>query len=699
MPKLHSTRSVNKYHRRQVLKGLAAIGAGAVALGSGAWSSAAAAVARMPKFGRWGFDTSGMDKSVAPGDNFAEYAGGAWKAKAEIPADRSRWGAFNVLREQALFDVRDVVEAAAKTSPAPGSVERKVVDYYNSYLDVDAINKRGMAPTRDDLDRIAAAKDHAEIARIASEPAIRSDLPVALYVTLDAKRPTTYVMGVYQSGLGLPDRDYYLKDDKRFAEARTKYKAYIQTLLKAADWDDPAGNAEAIYNVEHKMAELHWPRAKNRNRDLTYNPHSAAELRKLAPEYPWDAAIDAWGASGQDFYNVAQPDAVQGLAKVFRDTPVDTWRAYLAFHYVDAMASVLPKEIDDASFDFYSRTLSGIPEQQDRWKRAVNHLNHGILNEAAGQLYVKKHFRPEEKEAARQLVNNLIEAYKKRISKLAWMGDETKKAALEKLEKMTVKIGYPDKWRDYSLLEVTPGDAFGNRKQTFAFDRMLDKQHLAGPADKSEWFMGPQSVNAYNQSKWNEIVFPAAILQPPFFDFAADDAVNYGAIGAVIGHEMGHSFDDQGAKTDANGVLRNWWTDKDRERFKALTKSLADQYSKFEPLPGVHINGELTLGENIGDLGGLNVALEAYGISQGGKEPPVLDGFTGLQRFFLGFSQIYRTKIRDAALRRQIATDPHSPDEFRANGTVRNLDAWYLAFNVKPDNKLYLPPKERVRIW
>jgi predicted metalloendopeptidase len=497
----------------------------------------------------------------------------------------------------------------------------------------------------------------------------------------------------------MPDRDYYLKDDAKFADARTKYRAYVETILKLAAYPDAAANADAIVAIERKIAELHWPRDKSRDRDLTYNPKSRAELATFAPDFPWDAGLASFGAPSQDFFVVAQLDAVQGLAKLFRATPLETWRAYMTFHYLSQMADVLPKAFDDANFDFYGRTLSGQPEQRERWKRAVTALSGQSMGEASGQLYVKRNFTPEAKAAMQALVENLRAAYKTRITKLAWMTEETKKAALKKLETINVKIGYPDKWRDYSGLDIQAGDAFGNRKREGVFNRARDLERLKKPADRSEWGMSPQTVNAYYRSTWNEIVFPAAILQPPFFDLAADAAVNYGAIGAVIGHEMGHGFDDQGSKSDERGVLRKWWNAEDERRFKELTTKLADQYSKFEPLPGLFVNGKLTLGENIGDLGGLNVTLEAYKISLKGKEPPVIDGFTGTQRLFLGFAQVWRSLIREEQLRNQVVSDPHSPAEYRANGTVRNMDEWYEAFGVKETAKLYLPPDQRVRIW
>ncbi|MEQ1755230.1 MAG: M13 family metallopeptidase, partial [Micropepsaceae bacterium] len=480
-------------------------------------------------------------------------------------------------------------------------------------------------------------------------------------------------------------------------------RTYIQTMLKFAGIGDDDEVADDIIKLETKIAELHWPRDKSRNRDLTYNPKTRAELESFAPEFPWSAGLESFGAPSQDFFILSQVDAVQALAKLFRETDVKLWRAYLTFHYFNNASDILPKALDDASFDFNGRTVTGQPEQRERWKRAVTAMSgtpfNAPMGEAVGQLYVRKNFTPQAKAAVGKLVENLRAAYKERIKKLSWMSEETKVAALRKLEKINVKIGYPDAWRDYSKLDIVAGDAFGNRKREQAFNRERDLRRLANPANRAEWGMAPQTVNAYYSSVWNEIVFPAAILQPPFFDVNADPAINYGGIGAVIGHEMGHGFDDQGSKSDENGVFRKWWNADDEAKFKELGDKLADQYSKFEALPGLFVNGRLTLGENIGDLGGLNVSLEAYKISLNGKEPPVIEGFTGIQRFFLGFGQIWRQLIREEALRNQVVSDPHSPGEFRANGTVRNMDQWYDAFGVKPGAKLFLESDKRVRIW
>ena len=688
-------------NRRSVLMGAA--GAATVAVVGLTMGEIVRTAAAKATIGAWGVDLAAMDRAVNPGDDFFRHTGGTWMKSTVIPPDRSRWGSFNILGAKSEEDVRAALEEAGRGPLPGGSPERKAVDYYKSYIDTAAIDAKGLDPAREDMARIAAAATHEDLVRIVAAPAFRANSPVGVGVTLDQKRPDVYIVAVGQAGLGMPDRDYYLKEDAKFADTRAKYRAYVETMLKLANHPDPAANADAIVAVERKIAELHWPREKSRNRDLTYNPKNRADLKAFMPDFPWDVGLASFGAPAHNEFIVIQIDAVQALGRLFRETPIATWRAYLAFHYLNTNADVLPKAFDDAAFDFNGRVVTGQPQQRDRWKRAVAAMSgtpfNAALGEAVGQLYVKRNFTPAAKAAMRQLVENLRAAFRVRIAKLPWMSEETKKAALRKLEKINVKIGYPDKWRDYSTLDIKAGDVFGNRRRENAFTRERDLKRLARGADRADWNMAPQTVNAYYSSVWNEIVFPAAILQPPFFDLDADPAVNYGGIGAVIGHEIGHGFDDQGSKSDENGVLRKWWNAEDERRFKELGDKLADQYSKFEALPGLNVNGRLTLGENIGDLGGLNIALEAYRISLGGQEAPVIDGFTGLQRFFLGFGQIWRQIIREEALRNQVVSDSHSPGEFRANGTVRNMDEWYEAFAVKPGAKLYLEPGERVRIW
>jgi predicted metalloendopeptidase len=649
-----------------------------------------------PKIKPWGFDLEGRDTTVKPGDDFFKYAGGVWMQKNQIPDDRTRWGVFDQLRAAAEEDVRTIAEAAAKKKMAPGTNEQKIGDFYNAFMDVDAIEKRGLAPAKADLDKIAAAKTYEDIAAIIHSPTMSSDGPIGFYIYIDAKNPDRYVVNVTQAGLSLPDREYYV--NKKYAEIVGQFRDHVERMMTLAGDKNAKADAATIVALETAMAQKHWEIAKRRDVEATYNLMKVAALKKRAPAYPWDAALASAKLSGQSEVNVNELSAIPPLASLFRKTPVATWRTYLTYHYLNANASVLPKAFDDESFAFYGKTLNGQPKQRDRWKRAVAALN-TALGEAVGPAYVEKHFPPEAKAKMDALVENLRKGYAAHIKTLPWMTEETKKVALEKLAAFRPKIGSPSKWRSYQGLDVKPGEAFANHERSAAFEWQYDLDKLGKPSDREVWQMTPQTVNAYYEATFNEIVFPAAILQPPFFDANADPAVNYGGIGGVIGHEMGHGFDDQGAKSDAKGILRTWWKKQDEDAFKKLTGGLADQYSAFAPLPGLKINGRLTLGENIGDLGGLTMAREAYLISLGGAAPPTIDGVTADQRFFYGWAQVWRSLIRDPALRNQILSDPHSPAEYRVNGVVRNIDAWYDAFGVKQGDKLYLPPEKRVKIW
>ncbi len=650
------------------------------------------------QLGSFGVDLAGRDAAVKPGDDFFEYAGGSWTKANPVPADRSSWGMFAVLREAADANVRKIIEDQAAAKGAPGSNSQKIGDFYASYLDDAAINARGLAPVQPALATIDALKTRDDVARLMGQPDFASESPIAAFVNLDDKNPDRYVVSITHSGLGLPEREYYLKQDAQFKDIRAKYVAHITKMLTLSGDAKAAAHAQSILALETEIAKRHWPIADRREREKTYNPRTLAQLAKEAPGFPWQVYMDSAGTGTESEYIVGEVTAMPALAKLFAATPVATWKPYLAYHHLRAMAAVLPKAFDDEVFDFYGRTLNGQPQQRDRWKRAVAATN-GSLGEAIGQIYVAQYFPPNSKAEMDKLVENLRQGYAARIQSVDWMTPETKKVALEKLAAFRPKIGYPGKWKDYSKLDVKAGDAYGNaiRAQLWAYEDQVSR--LGKKTDRDEWFMTPQTVNAYYNPTFNEIVFPAAILQPPFFDANADAAVNYGGIGGVIGHEMGHGFDDQGAKSDALGILRTWWSDADVDAFKKRTDSLAAQYDTFEPLPGIKVNGRLTLGENIGDLGGLTVAHKAYELSLGGQASPVIDGVTGDQRFFLGWAQVWRTVYRDQALRNQILTDPHSPGMFRVNGVVRNIDAWYAAFDVKPDNALYLPPEQRVRIW
>jgi putative endopeptidase len=654
--------------------------------------------AAAPTISPWGFDLGGMDRSARPGDDFDRYSNGAWKQANPIPPDRSAWGPFAMLRAKAEGEVKAIVDDIAGRPQPAGSIERKIADTYNAYLDTKAIEAAGLAPVAADLAKIAAARSHEDVARLMGHPELGVGGPVSLTPWPDAANPDRYAINIVQSGLSLPDRDFYLKGDARSVDVRTKLRSYIAAMLALDHYPDPDHAADAVMVLETGIAQAQWTREKRGDRDLTYHPKSRAELKAFAPDYPWDATLAALGMSRQDFYVLKEDEAIRDLTRLFRITPVAAWRAYMTFHCLNGMADVLPTAFDDLSFDFNGRVLSGQPQQRERWKRATSALN-VALGEAVGQMYVRRHFSPEAKAQIAALVENVRAAFRARIERLDWMSADTRQAALTKLAAIRVKVGYPDSWRDYTTLEVRAGDPVGNRKRALLWDWKRRIARLGQRTDRDEWGMTPQNVNAYSNSFFNEIVFPAAILQPPYFDPAADPAINYGGIGGVIGHEMSHAFDDQGAKTDAKGAQRDWWGAADVARFRALTSRLAEQYSRYEPIPGIHLNGAITLSENIGDLGGLNIALEAYHIALGGQPAPILDGMNGDQRFFLSWAQTYRENIRDQALRADLASNPHSPSLFRVNGVVRNIGAWYDAFGVKPGDRLYLERRDRITIW
>jgi predicted metalloendopeptidase len=673
----------------------AGVAGGAAAPGTA--GDGASPPAHHAQIGAFGLDASGGDPSVKPGDDFERYANGHWDDTAQIPPDRASWGSFALLRERSLQQLREILEGLPAQAPA-GSNRQKLGDFYRAYLDSDAIEKAGLAPARPVLDEIAAARSGEDIARLMGRPELRLTALIELSMPPDDKDPDHYMVTIRQSGLGMPDRDYYLKDEPVYTELRAKYAAHIERLLKLAGDADAAEEARAILELETQIATAHWPRAKRRERDLTYNPHTREDLPVFAPGLPWPALLAGAGLEQQPSFVLREADALQKLGALFAQVPVPRWQAYLRYHYLAGNADLLPKAFDDEVFDFYARTLHGRQEQQPRWKRAVAAVDEG-LGEAAGELYVQRYFPPASKQQMLALVENLRATYRQRIERLPWMSPATRKVALEKLAAFHPKIGYPDKWRDYSALEVKAGDAFGNVVRAAAFDWQRQLRRLGGPTDRSEWGMTPQTINAYYNPTFNEVVFPAAILQPPFFDPDADPAVNYGGIGGVIGHEMGHGFDDQGSKSDAHGVLHTWWQPEDTEAFHKRVDQLAAQYDTYTVLPGLNINGRLTLGENIGDLGGLSVSHAAYHRSLHGTKAPVLAGLTGDQRFFLAWGQVWRTKQREEDLRSQVTSNPHSPAKYRVNGVVRNVDAWYPAFHVQPGDKLYLPPAERVHIW
>jgi putative endopeptidase len=651
-----------------------------------------------PKYGAWGFDLAGRDTSVSPGDSFMRYANGTALDALQIPSDRTSYGSFNLLRELSDNRVKAMIDGlVARTDLAAGSDERKIADAYRSYMDeerIEALDARPLAPY---LAAIRAADTHEKAAVYMGETQGRIGGSIfGTGITTDQKAPTRYVVATGQSGLGLPNRDYYL--EQRWADKKVLYQAYVARLLGMIGWENPEQAAADIVAFETRIAEAHWTPIQNRNRDETYNEYNIAQLASEAPGFPWQDYYTAVGVGEVPRLIVRQDTAMPKIAAIYAETPMAVIQAWQAFHTTDDAAPRLSRRFVDAQWEFRSRDLQGQPMQRPRDKRGISFAE-GLLGEAVGRQYVAEYFPAESKAKMEELVANLRTALGNRIRTYEWMSDPTKAAAQEKLEKFTVKIGYPDKWRDYSALEVRPDDLFGNSERAGLFQWNYQLNRLNDPVDKAEWGMTPQTVNAYYNSTNNEIVFPAAILQPPFFDPDADPAVNYGGIGGVIGHEIGHGFDDQGSKSDGDGVLRSWWTPEDRANFDALTKRLGEQYDQFEPIPGFHVQGGLTMGENIGDAAGNAVGLEAYHLSLNGQPAPVIDGTTGDQRFFYGWAQVWQSKYREDALKQQIATDPHSPAEFRVIGPVRNIDAWYEAFDVQPGSKYYLAPEDRVRIW
>ncbi len=654
-----------------------------------------------PVFGDWGVDMSTMDKSVKPGDDFFRYMNGKWLDENDIPADRSSHGISLTLHEDSQEQVRAIIEElGAKDSPM-GTPEQKVGDYYKSWMDVDTLNRKGIEPLRADLARIAAIENRAQLAaEFGRMHYVFGDAPIAQALGIDPRDPDKHLLVIYLSGLSLPDKSYYQDESERFAEVRRQFVPHIARMLEFADIDNAAEKAQNIMNLETAIAEYQWDRADRRDRDKTNNPTLLSTIKAEHPDFAWDVYLVAGNVEGITEINVSHPDTVAPLIKLINEKPLQTWKDYLSFKMISNSGSVLSEEIDAANFDFWGKVVSGRETQLDRWKRGVSRVGARTgLGEAIGQIYVDRHFPESSKTQMIELVENLRTAYAERIKELDWMSEPTRQEALRKLAAFRAKIGYPDRWLDLSSIEIKQDDLFGNTRRIRKFFEDRDMARLNQPTDRDEWLMTPQTVNAYYLANFNEIVFPAAYLQPPNFDPAADPAVNYGSIGATIGHEMGHGFDDQGSKSDANGVKRNWWTEADRAKFDAKTKVLADQYSSYEPIPGHFLNGRNTLGENIGDLGGLEVAYRAYQLSLKGKEAPIIDGLTGDQRFFLSYAQSWRGEWRDELTLRLLKTGAHPPNRFRANGVVRNMAAWYQAFDVKPGDKLYLPPEERASIW
>lgn len=670
-------------------------------------------------FGTWGFDPTTLDKSVKPGDDFFAFVNGKWVNDNPIPPEYTRYGAFNYLDEKSKTDVKALIDELVSKKQKPGSGEQRIVDAYNAYLDTAAIDAKGLAPAYPYLTRIFQAKDLTELNQLFALPGYPG--LVGAGIAIDDKDPDAYIPSMGFNGMGLPDRDMYLVDSEQNREIQAKYKDYLAWMLGKAGYADPKPAAEAVYAFEHKVAEIEWARTALRNSDITYHKLSRAELEALAPEYPLATLLDASGLGKAEYFLAPQippsPEAAQKLGltqdqlaeiggglpammKLLTQTPLPTLKAFMAVRFLASHADVLPSEIDQANFDFYGKVLNGAQEQRPRWKRAIE-ATEAQLGEVLGKTYAERYFPAASKTAMQELVANLRKALGQSLEENSWMSAETKVQAEAKLDSFFPKIGYPDKFETYEGLEINPADPLGNEISTIAWQWKKDLSRLGKAPDRAEWFMLPQTVNAYYNPSFNEIVFPAAILQQPFFGASTDMAVNYGAIGGVIGHEMGHGFDDQGSKYDAKGRLEDWWTEADRKAFDAKGDKLAAQYDAFCPLDEgkTCVNGRLTLGENIGDLSGLSLAYRAYKMSLGGKEDKVIDGLTGDQRFFLGWAQAWRSTSRPERLRQQMLTDPHSPEKFRVNGPLRNVDAWYKAFDVKPGDKLYLPPEERVHIW
>ena len=640
-----------------------------------------------------------MNLEVRPGDDFNAFVNGTWMDTAEIPADRASDSVGLMVHEQSVANVKIIIEESAAGDFAKGTDEQKVGDLYTSYMDMETRNELGVTPLQQEFAKIHELGGKEDLAVYFAEAnKIGINVPFSLSQYVDFKNPNTYMMYTWQAGLGLPDREYYFEEGDDAEKIRAEYQAHIEKMFELAGLADGDKAAEIIMALETRMAAEHLKKELTRDMVALYNKIPLDELPGLMPEFAWNVYLEAAVISDIDGLVVTQMDYMKALDGIIAETSMDDWKTFLAWKALNANASLMNEEMDQQNFEFYSRTMRGIEQQLPQWKRAVASVNNN-LGEVVGKVYVARHFPPEAKEQMLELVNNLIKAYDVSIRELDWMGEETKEQALDKLSKFTPKIGYPDKWKDYSALDIEADDLVGNTHRSAMFEYETNIARQGGPVDRTEWSMTPQTVNAYYSPPLNEIVFPAAILQPPFFDLGADGAVNYGSIGAVIGHEIGHGFDDKGSTFDGDGVLRNWWTDEDKAEFEKRTARLIGQYDEFQPFEDLNVNGEFTLGENIGDLGGLSIALLAYEISLDGKASPVMDGYTGQQRVFLGYAQGWRGKSRDEALRVQINTDPHSPRQYRVNGVVRNVPEFYEAFDIAETDALYLAPEERVKIW
>ena len=646
-----------------------------------------------------GIEMSNFDTSVRPQDDIYQYVNGTWLANTEIPADKSNYGSFTELRDMSDERLKSIIDAASTGEEEQSEEMLKVGAFYRSYMNTDLIEELGITPLAGELSKIQSVSSYDDLLDLFVQIQKKGvKTPIGISVSQDSKETTRYILYANQSGLGLPDRDYYLKEGERFDTIREKYEEHIANIFTLAGIDDAKSKAERVMEIETGLAEHQWTRVENRDRDKTYNKYDLAGLNELTPNFDWKAFYAGIGVAETQEVVVRQPSYLEGFNKKWKEVSVDDWKVYFTWHLYDAFAAELNADFVDANFDMYSKTLNGIEENLPRWKRGVSAVDL-ILGEAVGKIYVQKHFTPAAKERMVELVHNLEAAMEERLKGLEWMGEETKAQALIKLSKFSSKIGYPDVWKDYSDLEIKEDDLIGNylRYNKFVDDKAMAK--LPGPIDRNEWFMNPQTVNAYYNPSMNEVVFPAAILQPPFFNMQADDAVNYGGIGAVIGHELSHGYDDQGRKSDGDGNLKEWWTEEDEKKFNERAQVMIDQFSAFSPLDSVYLNGELTLGENIGDMAGLTVAYRAYKNSLNGKEAPLIDGLTGDQRFFIGWAQVWRRNMREKALRQRILTDPHSPGNYRVTGALQNMPEFYEAFDVKEGDKMFIPVEKRVKIW
>ncbi|TAK16970.1 MAG: hypothetical protein EPO35_04210 [Acidobacteria bacterium] len=647
-----------------------------------------------------GFDAANLDKTVRPQDDFYKYVNGGWLKRTEIPAEKSSYGAFDELFDKTEAQVKDIIETSSKdANKKPGSVSQQVGDLFASFMDEAKAESLGYTPIKRHLDRIAAVKTVPEFAKLAGE---LSNIGIGgisgEYIEPDAKDPTTNIVTFNQSGISLPEREYYLSSDAKYVEIRAKYVECLTTFFTLIGRPNGAADAKTVLALETEMAKLRWTPDQARDAIKTYNKMALADLDKNFAGFDWTSWAKAQNYDKVPNVIVAQPSYFKGIGGLFRTRPIEDWKTWLTAKVVMSEARLLSKSFVDTNFDFFAKTLFGQKENRPRWKRGVTLVN-GSLGEAVGKLYVDKHFSPEAKARMQTMVNNLLAAYKESITNLDWMTADTKKQALEKLAKFNTKIGYPDKFRSYDGLVIKADDLVGNAERATKFEQDFQTAKLGKPVDRSLWLMVPQEINAYYNPVQNEIVFPAAILQPPFFDFKADDAVNYGAIGSVIGHEIGHGFDDQGRHYDGDGKLRDWWTKADDTEFQKRAKMLVAQFNALEPLPGLHVKGDLTLGENIGDLGGLAIAYKAYKASLGGKPSPTIDGLTGEQRVFMGLAQAWRDKARDEFMRFLVTSNEHAPSMYRGSMPMTNVDAFYEAFNVKPGDKMFRKPEERVRIW